>query len=114
MQATFVLLCHSICPHLLQFAALLLHLIKQIAREIYRGGEKDNEKTACHTIHFNYSRNTFQQFFPFKNRVSEKEAKENGETIKVTLLFVLDVPMLFYFSFIFMNPHDFAFALLFS
>lgn len=102
MQATFVLLCHSICPHLLQFAALLLHLIKQIAREIYRGSEKDNEKTDCHTIHFNYSRNTFQQFFPFKNRVSEKEAKEKGETIKVTLLFVLDVPMLFYFSFIFM------------
>lgn len=100
MQPTFVLLCHSICPHLLQFADLLLHLIKQIARE--SGSEKDNEKTDCHTIHFNYSRNTFQQFFPFKNRMKEKEVKEDDETIKVTLLFVLAVPMLFFFSFIFM------------
>lgn len=102
MQPTFVLLWYSICPHLLQFAALLLDLIKQIAREIYRGSEKDNEKTDCHTIYFNYSRNTFQQFFSFKNWVRENEGKENGKTIKVTLLFVLDVPMLFIFSFIFM------------
>lgn len=34
--------------------------------------------------------------------MKEKEVKEDDETIKVTLLFVLAVPMLFFFRFIFM------------